>query len=367
MRDNYKKYNKTILTTLFIVLLMFVLLNFIVDPFYIFKIISIENFNKYKPEIKRQVRVTKIIDLKLTKTPVNAIFVGSSRTDGSFDPEYYKKLTGETAKNMAMQAISNSESIKLIKGCLKIHPEIDTVYLGVDFFRFNKREANSTKTINISDNPKLTLQEFNPVILSFDTIYSSVATVISNAQGVKQMQSNGLGVVLPNPDIQASFDHRLAQYKETYKDYDLSIDEINKIKDFSEYCNKHKINLVLFINPIHTSQIDVIYEAKAWNSFLRWKKELAKIRPFYDFVYVNPINSEKINPNMKYFFESSHCTSHLGNLEIARMVGKIYNYGLIVNSKNVDSLNSQNTKALMKWRNDNPALVKRIEELKGDE
>lgn len=366
MKYNYKKYNKRILTALLTVLAILALLNFIVDPFYIFKIISIENFNKYKPEIKRQVRITKIIDLKLTKEPVSAIFVGSSRTDGSFDPEYYKKLTGKTAKNMAMQAISNSESIKLIKGCLKIHPEIDTVYLGLDFFRFNKREANSTKTINISDNPKLTLQEFNPVILSFDTIYSSVATVISNAQGIKQMQDNGLGIVVPNPNIFALFYHRLSQYKETYKNYDLSLDEINKIKDFVEYCKKNKINLVLFINPIHTTQIDVIYEVGVWNEFEKWKTELAKVTPFYDFVYVNKINSEKITPDMKYFFESSHCTRNLGNLEIARMTGKINDYGLIVNQGNVQELNHKNKMALLRWQADNTVLVNNIKELKGE-
>lgn len=366
MNKQFKKYNKRLLISLFSALIFFVLLNFIVDPFYIFKLISIENFNKYKSEIKRQVRVTKIIDLKLTKTPVNTIFVGSSRTDGSFDPKYYHELTGKNAKNMAMQAISNSESIKLIKGCLEIHPEIDTVYLGLDFFRFNKREANSTKTINISDNPKLTLQEFNPVILSFDTIYSSVATIISNAQGIKQMGNDGLGIVNPNPNIDAAFDHRLSQYKGTYKDYELSLNEINKIKEFAKYCKKNKINLVLFINPIHTSQIYVIDEVGDWKAFEKWKTELANIQPFYDFAYVNKINSEKINPNMKYFFESSHCTKNLGNLELARMTGKIDDYGLIVDKNNVEKLNNQNKKALLKWSAENPILVKRINELRGE-
>ena len=92
------------------------------------------------------------------------------------------------------------------------------------------------------------------------------------------------------------------------------------------------------------------------------EKELAKIKPFYDFYYPNEYSNEKITPDMKYFFENSHCTYFLGEKVLDKIILNKGSYGHFVTVENVDYYNKQNTEALRKWERENPSEVKFVRE-----
>ena len=78
-------YIKRLLLVLFSLLFVVSLVNFLIDPFNTFDVIKAKGFNYYKPEIKRQERLTKVVNLKLERH-LDTIFVGSSRVSWTLSP-----------------------------------------------------------------------------------------------------------------------------------------------------------------------------------------------------------------------------------------------------------------------------------------
>ena len=120
---DYKKFNLRFLEILCTLVLIIVSINFFVNPFRVFT--RTLNFGVY-PELKKQERLTKLIQLEHTKD-VHTLFIGTSRPDHSLDADYYEQLSGEKAFNLCIEASNFYEQRFLIKEALKIHPEIKKI------------------------------------------------------------------------------------------------------------------------------------------------------------------------------------------------------------------------------------------------
>lgn len=357
---NYKNFNKKLLLTLLSLLVGLAFFNFIVDPFDIFKTVSINHFNALKPDKNRQQRVTKIVELKLDKKPVDAIFMGSSRVDKSIDASYFIKLSGENTKNLAMNALTHNETIKIAQNALAIHPEIKTIYVGLDFFRFLESQADGGRKVSVSNNKKLTINESNPLILSFDTVVASFNTVFENITYKAPVDSQNI----KKPDPSEGFIHRLSQYKSTYDKAQLSREEIEKLKDFQNEMKKYGVKVVFYTNPTHASDLCLIKTMGYLGVFDEWKSEMAKSFEYVDFDFVNPATGERIDENTHYFYESSHSTFDMGNLVSDRLVSsKDDEYGVKITAENVAKNIRRNDEALKKWEQKNPDWVKNINDI----
>ena len=110
----YKKlkfYNILIVLIILLSVIVTCVINYIVDPFLVFNVINKNGFNKIKPCLTKQERMTKVPQLKLNKDRVDIIYVGSSKTGWWLDTDYHSKITGKSVYSLTLSSSSPIETI----------------------------------------------------------------------------------------------------------------------------------------------------------------------------------------------------------------------------------------------------------------
>ena len=198
---------------------------------------------------------------------------------------------------------------------IKIHPEIKHIYIGLDYGVFIKGWSDASgNRATITQNPKLETQELGIALLCLKTTCNSIWTVIKNLSGNKKRMfyPSGKKYIFVNKKKKKDFENAWLELNNAYRGAEL---DNNKIKIFSNYYKKLRIpagrllyllcrlilrNFILFTNPVIGKIIQT------------GKKSLAAISPVYDFQYPNIYTTDKIRPDMKTFFDASHCTYLVG-------------------------------------------------------
>lgn len=353
MNSRWKVYNTRLICSFITILIVLISINVLVNPFEIFNIPKIKRFNFLKPDKDRNQRITKIVSLKLEKRPIEAVFLGSSRVNSTVSENYYYEKTGKIAKNLGMNALSHDETIKIAQNVVKIHPEIKTIYLGLDFFRFLEKIKDNKRDVIISNNPQLTISEFNPLILSFNTTLASFNTVIANLRYKENKTTN----------IPQAFKTKLKQYAKNYSNAQLADNEILKIKAFKTDMKYLGYDVVLYTNPVHVLDLILIDKMGYLPLFFEWKEKMANEFEYIDFAVVNDLTAEKVDDNTKYFAESSHATNLTGNVIIEKLVFNSNNYGISANSSNIKIINLKSKKDITKWLSANACWNQEIEKV----
>lgn len=347
----YKKYNKYLLVISISVILAIILLNYLVNPYNIFKQ-RIFPETLLKPEAKIQERVTKPIGLKIDNRKIDAVFFGTSRADLGLDKNHYKEITGKEAENIAIGGLHFNEMLDAIDIAIKIHPEIKHIYIGLDYGVFIKGWSDASgNRATITQNPKLETQELGIALLCLKTTCNSIWTVIKNLSGNKKRMfyPSGKKYIFVNKKIKKDFENAWLELNNAYRGAEL---DNNKIKIFSNYYKKITDSgreVTLFIMPTHITEFYFIYKSGNWENYSNWKKSLAAISPVYDFQYPNIYTTDKIRPDMKTFFDASHCTYLVGNKIIDDIVLKKTDLARLITKENADAINKKNLKDIVNW------------------
>lgn len=360
--NSYKKFNIK-LFKIFVTLILFIgLLNYIVNPYNIFD-------NKFfcnlflKPEAKVQERYTKFIALKLDKRKIDTVFLGTSRADLALSKIYYKKLTDNNAENLAMGDFYVYEFIDVFKKLILIHPEVKKIYVGIDFamFKKNRNDDNKYTRYKISEIKNITSSELGFSFLSLKSTGNSIWTVIKNLMRIenRMFTYEGTKHIFVNPDIENEFKDNLDKYSNTYKKFELDNSLFKLLKQLKNMCEERNINITFFIMPSHITDEYLIYK-NCFEEYEKWKIELTKIADIYDFQYPNVYSEEKISPDMKYFFESSHSTYLLGNIILDVLMGKNKEFGHLLTKDNVETQVIKDRNELVKFFKNNKSFDKFI-------
>lgn len=369
-----KKFNLIIITLTSILLLINILVNVIVDPYYIFKTPLINGFNSVKPDIKKQERLTKLLEYKLNRNKIDTLILGSSRVDYGIDPNYYHKITGKRAFNIGIKGSVITDSLEFVKMAVYHNPKIKNIYLGIDFFGFNNPitndDGNSNKKFYYS--PNINLSEIATVLLSYDALLSSFKTIDYNIHNNKDIDFdvNGVRIEKKNSNSYDNAMFELGLYINKYvfyKNYKISEKRLEDLRKIKKICDENNINLIIFVNPTNFSQLQGIKTSNNWQNYMIWKKKVAEISPFIDFSGYSKITTEKLNKNMVYYFDSNHYKSVLGNKLIDKFISKnkvINNFGVTITRQNVDKYNEQLDKYHEIWSKQNKEVVKQINALK---
>lgn len=363
--NKYIKFNKIILISLICVLTIIALFNIVIDPYNVFMSPDL-GFNSLKPEAKRQERLTKIIGLKLDKKKIDAVFIGSSRVDWSINAQNYFELTGKHAENMGIVGLNFNEYLDLARLCVKIHPEIKNVYMGLDFYMFNKNHKYNQEHIKFNTSEKLTTQELATVVFSGDTTVSSFITLFRNvlpkADKTKMYSRMGTTHLFHNKLIYIYFDNCFRQYYEHYENLAFNTDNYKKIQELQNELKKQNINLIFFYTPEHYTSLNVIWNSGVWDIYEKWKKDFTEIAQVWDFDYYNKINDCIVNEDIKYFSDASHASEITGKIMMKTMLGLDNIYGRLNTKQNIDNYLKADTQDLIKWRKANPKWVKELHE-----
>ncbi len=363
---NFKRFNNILLVSLVASLCVIASINIVADPFYVFRTPLNSKINKIKPNITRQERITKILSYKMDRSNIDTIFVGSSRVDCALDPEYFNKQTGLNVKNMAIVGPDLVETIDYTETILKIHPEVKTIIMGLDFFGFREQKRD---ILQINRDKNIKPSELATVLFSFDALNSSITTIKENFTGkiTRHIDKNGIRKLYTPENINEEFDKMLRAYingEGYYKNYVLSKDKLIKLEEFNNYCKKSNIKLILYTNPIHITMLQAIKSAGSFDEFTEWKKQIANISNFYDFCYVNEITTELVNNNMQYYFEPCHYNYKVGNMVLDSIQGADTDFGHLITVENVDNYNHQLVDSFNKWQKKNPGIISMVGKLK---
>jgi hypothetical protein len=120
--------------------------------------------------------------------------------------------------------------------------------------------------------------------------------------------------------VQESFDRKIYETKEhltspkflepTLYSGDYMQETLQAIKEIVQICKKDNIQCTFFINPIHHTT----YKYTDLAQLNKFKEELAKITPYYDFTLPGKITNDN-----SYWIETSHYTLEVGDMILKRI------------------------------------------------
>lgn len=359
---NYKKYNQILFISILAVIIFIIVFCYVINPFGVFSE-KAYFFNKSFPELRKQERLTKVLQFKKLQN-INTIFLGSSRVDFSISDKYYNNLTHQTSFNFAMQGSRFAEHKYLIEKAIREQPNLHTVIIGIDYDFYYLQGENDLSILKSYE--KDDLNNYSSLLLSSTALGSSFTTLFKslNPSYQKGFDITGVKRIFVNNKIDESFYKTINQYKTVGDDFKNTKPELSNLADLVQELRNKNIKVILYMQPAHSSMYEIIKQNGALDSLYLFKKELAKIQPFYDFYYPSVYSSEKIQPNMKYFFETSHCTFLVGEKILDKICLGVGEYGVLVNSQNIDEVHKNFIKQLEVWEKKNPEWVQKIKDIR---
>ena len=306
------------------------LINLLVDPYGIFNLIEITGLNRNKTrKFSTPTAWAKTTANILSQNKYDTIFFGSSRVHLGLNPKFIKNIC--SAYNMAFSS-ADYRDFKIFKSLLDTSKSIKNIVWGIDFGCDWSR-----KLINYPTNlaQKLNL----PNLLSEMILRDSMITIFHNVCNIKQKRNfypNGF-LKLSDQAILVPHQKKLCEITDHLKKYKRIIDgkEIKFIKLLIDTCNKKKINLYIFISPVHSDMFDILMGYEKGDPYKSWVRQLTctvnnmnsescnrenKVE-LWDFSGYNSITKDSsVETNMRWYYEASHYRESVGNMILEKML-----------------------------------------------
>ena len=116
------------------ILFFFIILNIIVDPYHIFRLVEINNFNAKKIFQSNKEQIFKPVSVY--KNQPQIILMGSSKIQMGLNPKTVEKVTGQSTYNMGIDGPTIYELLHFQKFVIK-NTRAKTLVLGLDLLMFN--------------------------------------------------------------------------------------------------------------------------------------------------------------------------------------------------------------------------------------
>lgn len=364
----YRKWIKRSLLVSVVVFLLVIVFNFIVDPYGVFNVVSVEGFNKNKSKITTD-QLPRFYAAKQT-APENMIF-GTSRV-GVINPLLVSAHNGAKTYNFSLTGSTMILQKHYIDYFLE-HYHLKSIIIGLDFFSFMKqvdsKDASMLKRLNnnVTDDYLLAL-------LSKDTLSNSINTIGDNIGGryVVTDYETGQNIYQEYKEKfkQGGSAYTQSMIRRTLRDYDRDyyqrehFDEISiranvaLLKDIYRAARKKEIDIRIYVNPVYYLQFALIKLNGLENKYLFWKKELAKVTDYYDFSGYNSVTTDPV-----HWYDSSHFKEKIAEKIIKTLfMDEIDDgFGMLINDSNVMQ---DNQKMFEKISNEDLAELRNILENK---
>lgn len=311
-----KKHKLYIFLTIFLTLILFSLgigIRYIIDP--------VGLNNKFDLGLKKDIalayRTQKYVEI--AKFKPNTIIIGGSRVQ-YLNTQDIEKYTNDKVYNLGLQFSTLEEQYYFLKYSLENFP-IKNVIIGLNLYPFSKRlenrESDFDKNLLING-----FSFFNQIKHYLEVPIFKYLKYTYKLEDKEPDYKNGATTlhkqnrVLENNNKEQMWKIVLDGYKKTYTDY-LEWDETTSLyyyKKMIDLIKDYNINLKVFTTTIHSSLLELLQEADKMDIFYLWKDEIAKITPYWDFMYENSISNNEDN-----FIDPSHLKQEFGYLYFARI------------------------------------------------
>ncbi len=382
MKISYRRYSLFLLGVVLGQSITIASINWAADPYGVMNTPIWMGFNHIKVEKNKQVRMFKAIDVIRFKP--QTIFLGFSRTEFGLDPAH-PAIADKSAYNLGLSGANMYEIRKYFEHALFVQPNLKRVILDIDLFMFSNLDENKADfSESRLEKNHLTLADIltnlfslNSSLASFKTIYSSKNQPQLNAGF---FYKNGLRdatfyktQVYKTSDSQEIFNLFLKtrpflEDKEISQKLNISSNFLKDLDFVIRTCQKKGIDIQVFISPIHATQGEALRLSGLVPVVEKWKREIVKITPFWDFSGYNKITGEPITQEMSYYLDSSHYLPSVGNLVINNILN--YNletvpkdFGVLINAENIEAHLVNLRTERENWARNNADVVNYVENL----
>ncbi len=367
--------------------------NALVDPFGMFRIVTVDGVNAVKPAIFNRVRLMKAYDVRRLKP--RSIILGSSRVHLGLSPAH--RSWGPESRpvyNLAFDGATTKEMYHYLRHAHAVRP-LRQVVLGLDTYHPTTAPSATRPGFNLRllYQPSSAFSRLEALagdaklLFNLDTLRESVRTLRSqDQQGTDWFADDGqrLGPQFFRRPTESYTKHGPRHYFDEIdklevrfqlewriprrpqarraakppepRDAATSLDYIESIVRF---CREQGIDLRIFITPSHVHQLEIAAAAGSWPSIENGKRALVKMLaadaavhgtpiPLWDFSGYSDITTEALPPlgshvEMRYYWDSSHFKQEVGDrvLQIILSDGPAApeaasGFGVRLNADNID-------------------------------
>lgn len=385
--NKFKFYFITVIILGVVFLALVAMVNFIIDPYDMYRAIDIKGLNKIKPAIYNRVRLLKAYEIR--RVEPEGLLLGTSRYHLGFDPESPQWRTQALPRyNAAFDGATTKEMYYYLRHAQAVNP-LKEVVLGLDTYHPTEspgfvRPGFDESVLFDNDSFMAFLEVWINdlrILTSWDTLKDSWRTVFSQKAGeprwLKESGQRSGKLFFRRPDENYmkfgpryyfdEIDKLEVGFKLEWKipapkmpkiypppvapkaDPLTSMDYIRKIIKF---CVQNNIKLTVLFSPSHVHQLEIERITNGWWSLHNAKRKVVEILstqnyeniPLWDFSGYSEITTEKLPPvdsfrEMKYYWDSSHFKEKVGDMVFERMFNSDADssFGVRLTEENVES------------------------------
>lgn len=325
-----KKFVLKFVLFTFLVALIIIPVNVIIDPYNIFHVNNIRD-NGIEPN-KNYIKTKYVIE---NPDKFDSYLFGSSRV-GFLD---VTRMTGGTYYNMMYSEGLPLEHLHTLKWMISEGEIPRNVIIGVDDIScFVDGELHDEQMYRME-------YPYDGSIVDKAGFYLKYMDIITTLESLPTMKEHGAAdpeaaeryytTGTEKLDLPAVFpvESENTPYWSDY--YSLRTDEVlEELAQIKELCDAYDINLIVFTNPLHA----LTYQKDLENGYMEFLHRLTEVTPYYNFSGFNDITCDNF-----YYYETSHYSRDAGNLMInAIFKGEVseellsQGFGVYVTEENVD-------------------------------
>jgi hypothetical protein len=335
MRKLHKRYIVLSATLSFLVVGTYIVLTYIIDPAGV--------NNKFDlgliKDSELAYRTQKFEEIDQVKP--NTIMLGGSRVH-FLDTEDVKKYTNDKVYNLAFSGSTLEEQYYFLKYSIENYT-IKNVVIGLNLFPFSEKLRDKKNTdfdkeiftdgFTIKKQLKHYLEV--PFLTYAQTYCIKKYTEPLYRNGSRTAYNQKIYIDSKNWEKRAKESND--GYKLIYRDYLIWGDKgLSIFKKMVKLCQDNNINLKVFTTAIHVSQFQILEDVDKMDIYYKWKKEVALITPYWDFMYPNSITINSDN-----YIDPSHIRQEKGYFYFTRLFNdkniKVpKDFGILVTKDNID-------------------------------
>lgn len=278
-----------------------------------------------KSDIYAQIKWEEFYNLP--PNTLDLVFLGSSYSYRSFDPEVFDNILGINSFNMGSPLQKPVESYYVLKETLK-YQKLSMVIMDINWGVFNKDKYFNTKLWNF-DNMKFSINKIGFLLNVFDIdqyFYAAFKTMryhentdklVKNILGIEvsnniNIQSylekyKGKGFIIDESVVDVdTIENIFKGYSKNPKKYHWDEKQLKYLDKIVKLCKKENIELVFVTAPLSPAYLN-LYDTY-WYDYEYIKEEAYKISEKYGVKYLdyNSINKEEKLVTNKDFSDSNH-------------------------------------------------------------
>jgi hypothetical protein len=397
----FSVYLKTLLTVAALLTSAVVAANLVLNPFAIFPAYEIPGLNARKTEFFKHIRLVKAYRLREVKPEV--VLAGNSRVDMAFDPEHPAlKRRSYKVYNSALAGASIYEVLRYLQHTHRLAP-VKLAVVGLDRSMFQGKAKPDFDEDILATSPEGKANPY-PIVnlvrtaLSLDTLIASVGTAMrQREEGIREFRADGMRLTRSaDRGVQVAGGHRVAfsqalitRDEETVRSATAAQGKemLGYFRRLLDYCRAERIELVLFIHPLHAWDLENNHLLHQSEEMENWKRELVRIAaeeagagraafPLWDFSDYNAVTTEPVpakgdkNAVMRYYWEPHHYKKMTGDLILDRVLdfrseerALPEDFGVLLSSANVQRSIANARAARLQYKARHPADIAEIERL----